>query len=152
MTRITHLNAAKQDFMPLMRELVRTYQAFTSFDVSELRNSGSGLTHAQADVIFTLGNTQGMNCKEIGERTLITKGTLTGVLDRLESRGLVVREPDPADGRRFRIVLTESGTRCFEREFPRQISALKLRFDHIPERDRQTLVRLLGKLRHAFEN
>ena len=43
----------------------------------------AGLTVSQADVIFTLGNTAGMTCGEIGERTLITKGTLTGVIDRV---------------------------------------------------------------------
>ena len=30
--------------------------------------------------------------KELGERTLITKGTLTGVIERLEQKGRVVRE------------------------------------------------------------
>ena len=34
----------------------------------------------------------GMTCKELGEKLWITKGTLTGVLDRLEAKGLVQRE------------------------------------------------------------
>ena len=33
------------------------------------------------DIIVTLGNTPGLSFKELGQRTLITKGTLTGVVD-----------------------------------------------------------------------
>ena len=38
--------------------------------------AGAGLTHAQFDIIATLGNTPGMSYKELGDKTLITKGTL----------------------------------------------------------------------------
>ena len=152
MNNITHRNAARQDFMPLMRELVRAYQAFTSFDAAEFRRSGSGLTTSQADVIFTLGNTDGMSCKEIGKRTLITKGTLTGVLDRLQDRGLVERVRDEFDGRRFQIVLTPAGMKSFEREFPRQIRALKAKFDRISRKDQVEATRLLQSIRRIFKD
>jgi DNA-binding MarR family transcriptional regulator len=70
-----------------MRELARAYQAFERFDAAGIREHG--LTPPQADVIFTLGNTEGMTFKDLGEKTLITKGALTGVVDRLEAKGLV---------------------------------------------------------------
>ena len=41
----------------------------------------------QGYIIATLGNTSGMSYKELGERTLITKGTLTGVIERLTDAG-----------------------------------------------------------------
>ena len=72
--------------MALVRELVRTYQAFEQLSSSRIRSHG--LTPPQFDVIATLGNTPGMSCKELSSRTLITKGTLTGVLDRLLEIGL----------------------------------------------------------------
>jgi DNA-binding MarR family transcriptional regulator len=39
----------------------------------------------------------------------VTPAVLTGIVDRLESRGLVRREPDPMDRRRLRLALTEDG-------------------------------------------
>jgi DNA-binding MarR family transcriptional regulator len=146
MSEINASNAAKQDFMPLMRELVRAYQAFATYDSGLHRSLGSGLTTSQADVIFTLGNTRGMTCGEIGERTLITKGTLTGVIDRLAERGLVRRLKDQPDGRRTRIVLTPAGEALFEQAFPEHIRHLKARFDRMSRKDREIAEEMLRKL------
>ncbi len=41
--------------------------------------------------------------------TLVTSGTMTNRIDRLEAKGLVERVPDPDDGRSVRVLLTEAG-------------------------------------------
>lgn len=41
--------------------------------------------------------------------TLVTSGTMTNRIDRLEAKGLVARVPDPHDGRSVQVVLTEDG-------------------------------------------
>ncbi len=146
---ITIHNAGQQGFLPVMRELVRAYQAFASFDAAGYRDSD--LTVSQADVIFTLGNTDGLTFKEIGELTLITKGTLTGVIDRLEEKGLVKRNIQSDDRRCTRVLLTAKGNKLFEREFPRQIAHIKARFDRLSPQDLKQLQTLLQKLRTAFE-
>lgn len=151
MTEINARNAARQDFMPLMRELVRAYQAFASFDAGLHRANQTGLTVSQADVIFTLGNTKGMTCGEIGQRTLITKGTLTGVIDRLAAKGLVRRQADENDARCTRIVLTGTGEDVFDSVFPRHVKALKTRFDQLDRKDLAAGTDLLKKVRAVFE-
>jgi DNA-binding MarR family transcriptional regulator len=148
MDKVTAQNAAKQDFMPLMRGLVRAYQAFTAFDVAGHRDNG--LTPSQADVIFTLGNTEGMTFKEIGEHTLITKGTLTGVVDRLEQKGLVKRVSDHDDRRCTPVRLTARGVKLFEKAFPQQIAYLKTRFDRLSDDDRRQAISLLKKIEDLF--
>jgi DNA-binding MarR family transcriptional regulator len=148
MNRITAGNAARQDFIPLMRELVRAYQAFAAYDAAGYR--GKDLTVPQADVIFTLGNTPGLTFKQIGKSTLITKGTLTGVIDRLEGKGLVKRVPSADDGRCTVVGLTAKGRRLFEQEFPRQIRHIKERFDRLTGSEREQGVRLLRKITAAF--
>lgn len=74
----------KTDVLPVIRELVRAFQAFEQYSARHVRELG--LTPPQFDVIATLGNTPGMSCKELSEKTLITKGTLTGVIDRLDRK------------------------------------------------------------------
>lgn len=150
MNDITAQNAAKQDFMPLMRELVRAYQAFAGFDADLHRQSGFGLTVSQADVIFTLGNTEGMTCSEIGQRTLITKGTLTGVIDRLVSKGLVSRSRMNRDGRCVRVRLTRKGESVFNEAFPRHVTAMKQRFDRLDPATRKKTREALEQLRSIF--
>ncbi|MBT8061356.1 MAG: MarR family transcriptional regulator [Xanthomonadales bacterium] len=147
---ITAKNAAKQDFMPLMRELVRAYQAFASFDARLHRESGFGLTVSQADVIFTLGNTDGLTCSEIGERTLITKGTLTGVIDRLVKKGLVKRSRMNHDARCVQVSLTAKGEKVFGEAFPLQVEALGARFERLDPDVRKQAQATLAALRAIF--
>ena len=151
MVEITSQNAAKQAFMPLMRELVRAYQSFSHYSADGFRLSGSNLTQPQGDVVFTLGNTEGMTFREIGEKTLITKGTLTGVIDRLEDKKMVKRRTDKNDRRRIIVRLTRRGERLFEKEFPRQVIWMKEKFGKLSKKDRDEAIRLLAKIREAFE-
>lgn len=131
-----------------MRELVRAYQSFAAYDASGYRDVD--LTVPQADVIFTLGNTDALTFKEIGERTLITKGTLTGVIDRLERKGLLERVSCSVDRRCTRATLTAKGTALFERQFPRQIEHLRARFNRLDKAKKRQAVESLKKIRALF--
>ena len=150
MNKVTSNNAAKQDFMPLMRELVRTYQAFTSYDAQLHRDLKTGLTVSQADVIFTLGNTHGLTCSEVGEKPLITKATITGVIDRLVDKGLVQRRKGIEDARCIRLNLTPKGVVVFENSFPLHVTALKDRFDRITPETKKIAIEALAEIRSVF--
>ena len=60
-------------------------------------------------MIFAIADSGGLTCQQIGQISCITKGTLTGVIDRLEDKGLVERWADENDGRRTIIDLSERG-------------------------------------------
>lgn len=150
MSKLTAESAAEQAFIPLMQELAGAYQAFSLYDAEGLRKSGSNLTPSQARVIFTIGNTDGMTCRDIGDITLITKGTLTGVVDRLEEKGLVERWSVEGDGRKTIVALTKRGQRAYEKEFPRHVDFLKEKFDKLGARDRKQAIALLEKIRALF--
>jgi DNA-binding MarR family transcriptional regulator len=140
--------AAKEPFIPVMRELVRTYQAFSACSETHLRELN--LTPAQFDVIATLGNTNGLSMGEIGEKTLITKGTLTGVIDRLEQKRLVQREIPPNNRRTVIVRLTAEGTALFEQVFPAHTVYLKQRFEQLESSELELLRVLLSRLRRVF--
>lgn len=150
MSKLTAESASSEAFIPLMQELAGAYQAFSLYDAEGLRTSGSNLTPSQARVIFTIGGTDGMTCKDIGDITLITKGTLTGVIDRLEEKGLVERWSVEGDGRKTIIALTRRGERVYEKEFPKHIEFLKEKFDKLGVRDRKQAIALLEKIRALF--
>ena len=150
MAKLTAEGASGQTFIPLMQELAGAYQAFSLYDAEGLRKSGSSLTPSQARVIFTLGDTDGMTCKDIGDITLITKGTLTGVVDRLEEKDLVERWSVEGDGRKTIVALTKRGKRVYQKEFPRHIEFLKEKFDNLNANDRKQAVQLLQKIKSLF--
>ena len=133
-----------------MQELAAAYQAFSLYDAEGLRKSGSGLTPSQARVIFTIGDTDGMTCKDIGDITLITKGTLTGVVDRLEEKGLVERWSVEGDGRKTIVALTRNGERVYKKEFPKHVEFLKEKFDNLGSRDSKQAIALLKQIKELF--
>jgi DNA-binding MarR family transcriptional regulator len=134
--------------MPVLRELVRCYQAFEAFSSTHIR--AVGLTPAQFDIIATLGNTAGMSFKDLGERTLITKGTLTGVVDRLEARQLVRRVASETDRRSQIVQLTGDGETLFDRIFPEHLAHLRTGFGRLEPADLAQLEILLRRLRREF--
>lgn len=140
--------AAQEAFLPVLRELARAYQAFTHYSAAHLRTLG--LTPAQFDVISTLGNTEGMPFNRLAEKTLITKGTLTGIIDRLEARGLVRREPAAEDRRSLIAVLTPAGQALFETVFPAHIAHLRARFEDLGKADLTALRSALKRVRTLF--
>ena len=68
-------------------------------------------------VLCCLWKEDGLAISSLGEKLQQVGGTLTGVLDRMESRGLIRRERDPYDRRIWRIWLTEDGCK-FETILP----------------------------------
>jgi len=114
------------DFLPTVQALVQCYQAFEAYSAAHVRKLG--LTPPQFDIIATLGNTAGMTATELGEKTLITKGTLTGVVDRLSARGWVERVAHESDGRCQIIRLTRSGEDLFAKAFPAHLAHMNACF------------------------
>ncbi|OQK15581.1 MarR family transcriptional regulator [Methyloprofundus sedimenti] len=115
-------------FPTVLRELLRTQQAFLSYAACHIHQLD--LTLPQYDIIITLGNTSGMSSKKLGEQTLITKGTLTGVVSRLEDKGLVQRTASKKDGRSQIIQLTQAGQALYESTFPRHLQHITRLFDN----------------------
>jgi DNA-binding MarR family transcriptional regulator len=110
------------EFLPTVQALVQCYQAFEAYSAADIR--ALGLTPPQFDIVATLGNTEGMTATELGEKTLITKGTLTGVVDRLADRGWVERVAHGSDRRCQIIRLTPDGEALFARAFPAHMAHL----------------------------
>lgn len=60
-------------------------------------------------MLANLADRGALNVRELSAETGTRASTLTGVIDRLESRGYLTRELDAADRRSFRLPLTELG-------------------------------------------
>ncbi|QAU35676.1 MarR family transcriptional regulator [Janthinobacterium sp. 17J80-10] len=136
-------------FFRSIRLLAQCYQTFEQLSNADVRRTK--LTSSQFDIVATLGNTEGMTFRELGERTLITKGTLTGVIDRLEARGLVRRVAQTDDRRCTLVQLTTVGQQEFERIFPSHVQHCRQPFLDYKEEDFAALERELGRLKAALD-
>ena len=71
----------------------------------------SGLTGPQVTVMACLVGGGPMTLTELSRLLGMSHSTASGIVDRLQARGLVRRTPDAADRRRSRITVTEDVTR-----------------------------------------
>ena len=94
-------------FRASIRALVRRFSISERADVS-----CCGMTVAQAATLEALRVEGPMRAGDMGRRLGVSPSTLTRNLARLEERGWVRREADPADGRAQRVVLTREGRRA----------------------------------------
>lgn len=138
----------RERFLRSIRLLAECFQAFEQTSGRHVRELG--LTPPQFDIVVTLGRTSGLSCRELGDRTLITKGTLTGVLNRLEARGVLTRAPSAEDRRSVIVRLTAAGETLFEQVFPTHVAYLKQCFADFDDCDLAALEQQLSRLRQAL--
>ncbi len=70
-----------------------------------------GLTYPQYLVMLVLWEDKALTVSALGERLFLDSGTLTPLLKRLETAGLLMRERDAEDERRVQVRLTPAGLR-----------------------------------------
>ncbi len=93
-----------------MRELWRLVHAL---DVRSKRMSRTiGVTGPQRLVLRLLGQHPHSTAGEVASMLEIHASTLTGIVARLETSGMIVRRRDPGDRRRVRFALTAMGRRA----------------------------------------
>ncbi len=136
------------DFLPTLRELVRAYQAFEAYSNSHIRSLG--LSPIQFDVIATLANQPPMTYKELSEKTLISKTSLTGVIERMIQKGYLTLEANKDDGRSQRIGLTAKGQKTIIRAFPEHMSYLQKAFSQLTAKELKDIQINLARLKDIF--
>jgi DNA-binding MarR family transcriptional regulator len=73
-----------------------------------------GITLPRFDLMAQLErHPDGLRMGELSKRMMVTGGNVTGIADQLEREELVVRVPDPQDGRAFMLKLTPRGRGVF---------------------------------------
>jgi len=129
-------------FLPVVKKLVRAYQTFEGYSSAHIRSMG--LTPVQFDVMATLANQEPMTFKILGEKTLISKSSLTGVVERMLQKGLISSEFNEDDARSQKLKLTAKGQKVFEKVFPEHLSHLKIAFDRLDQEE-------IAEIEHAFQ-
>jgi len=104
------------------------------------------LTSPQFYVLATIGYAGRLPFSEIGEKMMVTVSNLTGIVDRLEEKGLVARERDAHDRRIVRVRLTEKGARLHKNTIPFFEKSIAQFFAPLDKSQQKELSSLLRKL------
>ena len=114
-----------------------------------------GLEAYEFDVLSALrraGRPYELTPGQLVRQTLVGSGTMTNRLDRLESRGLIDRRPDPEDGRVRRVRLTDRGRGRVDAAVADLLDRERRLLSGLTEPDRNTLAALLRSVLVNFDS
>jgi MarR family transcriptional regulator, 2-MHQ and catechol-resistance regulon repressor len=108
-----------------------------------------GLTPPQFYVLATIGYAGSLPFGEIGAKMMVTVSNLTGIVDRLEEKKLVLRKRDETDRRVVHVTLTEKGTKLYKSTIPLFEKSISEIFSSLDLTNQKKLSALLRNLNRA---
>jgi DNA-binding MarR family transcriptional regulator len=109
-----------------------------------------GLSHGEFKVLIRL--VRGPRSPgDIARELLVSTGTMTNRLDKLEAGGLIRRQPDPADRRGVLLEVTPAGRRTLDRYIEAQAGRERDLLSGLTAAERRDLADLLRKVLTSIE-
>ncbi|MGI8966004.1 MAG: MarR family winged helix-turn-helix transcriptional regulator [Limisphaerales bacterium] len=110
------------------------------------------LSASQFNILNLLRITpEGCTQIDLSRRLIMHRSNVTGLVDRLEKRGLLQRKDDPVDRRAYKVLLTASGYRLIEKILPDYYAAAEKIWGNFPVARTKGLVGDLEKLNANIE-
>jgi len=107
-----------------------------------------GITLPRFDLMAQLErHPEGLRMGELSKRMMVTGGNVTGITDQLEQENLVVRVPDPKDGRAFSVKLTPAGRKAFTQMAEVHENWIAELLQDISQEDKGQLIELLSQMK-----
>lgn len=131
--------------------LFRAFQAIRRIDlasIQRLRIQDRPLGGSEFGILEVLLHKGPLPINAIGERILLTSGSMTAAVDRLVALGLVTRVADPADRRVRQVALTPEGEACARQLFTQHAQALAELMAVLSPQEQDQLQTLLKKVGH----
>nr|WP_210497321.1 MarR family transcriptional regulator [Microvirga antarctica] len=120
---------------------IRLHRRATSTVATILRSIG--LSIPQFDLLSTLTEQEGLSQQELAQRLYVTKGNVSGLLDRMVEAGLVERRAIPGDRRSNALHLTTKGRHLAEQGIAAQQAYVETTLGSLPPEDLRDLERIV---------
>ena len=127
--------------------IYRTALAMKSALQRTLKERGFDITPEQFGILHVLREEEGLSQREIGNILFKDKPNVSRMLDALERKRLIFRQP--TDRRRYSIFLTEEGKKLIEGSFPIGLQLIEKAINGLLARETESLEGMLNKI---YEN
>jgi DNA-binding MarR family transcriptional regulator len=125
----------------LLRQVAQRHAAIFAAGIE------SDLTTTQWAALAKLAEIGPLSQNLLGRHTAMDAATIKGVIDRLTKRGLTETRPDPEDGRRLLVALSEAGRALVAHATPQALRITDETLAPLNPEERDVLVGLLARLR-----
>lgn len=105
-----------------------------------------GMSPGQMGVLLLVSANPGVNQTRVGQALGIDRSTLVAVIDRLEQRALIVRNPSPSDRRSHALQLTPAGSKFLQQVMPSLDAHEAELARDLSADERAELIKLLGRV------
>lgn len=105
-----------------------------------------GITPVQYAALRTVGNMPGIDQRTLARTIGFDTSTIAGVIDRLESRALMIRKVSPQDRRARLLTLTDKGRALLDAVVPSILRAQDRMLNALPKKERSEFMRMLNVL------
>lgn len=130
--------------LKLFTVLARAHNTLMELDRRDIRRFG--LNQTEFAVLELLYHKGPHPLQQIGEKILITSGSITYVINKLEKKELLRRNPYEEDRRVIYAVLTERGQALMEEIFPQHAETLTEAFRGLTTEEKQLAIELVKKV------
>lgn len=137
----------QSDSLKAITVLLRASQSIQ--DVVKQEVAAYGLNATEFSVLELLYHKGDQPIQIIGKKVLLSSGSMTYIVDRLESKGYLIRKACPSDRRVTYAALTETGTALMNRIFPEHTKRMDALFDGLDLDDTITQLKTVGKRAEA---
>lgn len=120
--------------------------------VSQVYADRFGLTREEWRILAVLSEPREMKTREALDRSALDKMQVSRAVARLETRGLIEREDDPADRRNKILRLTRTGRDLVRKVEPLVLAREAYLLEALPEADRAALARAFAIVRGRAED
>ncbi|MFL9650410.1 MAG: MarR family transcriptional regulator [Exiguobacterium chiriqhucha] len=121
-------------------------------DVVKQEVAEYGLNPTEFSVLELLYHKGDQPIQTIGKKVLLTSGSMTYIVDRLEAKGYLIRKACPSDRRVTYAALTEEGRTLMSRIFPAHEQRMDELFDGLDLANTITQLKTVGKRAEASKN
>ncbi|WP_275262372.1 MarR family winged helix-turn-helix transcriptional regulator [Paenibacillus tepidiphilus] len=124
--------------------LSKAYKSLMDQAVKDMKSHGLG--SAEFMVLEVLYHRTRIPLQQIGEKILVTSGSITYNIDKLEKRGLLKRVPCDDDRRVTYAEITDAGRELFDDIFPKHVATIHSMMGGLNGEEKQQVTELLKKL------
>lgn len=129
--------------------LTKAYRTVTERAIKDIKQYGlSPSEFIVLELLFTKGR---FPLQQIGEKILVTSGSITYNIDKMEKKGFLIRIPCKEDRRVIYAEITEAGNKFFNQIFPQHAATIHSILKGVSPDEKKSAIDLLKKLGKGAE-